>query len=160
MKKVCSNCLHVFYEDTAHELCPLVNCSEGYLTDIDDLFVDVIRKLWERGISTMSSCSGHLYESCFKPYIMFDGVYLDFMELDLSRLRDLIVDVDAKRNLGSVDELVSRNDVPTFLVSAVTDSVESDPMQRLKCQMSFLELFYDVIKQVDELIEHDAEEVA
>ena len=160
MKKVCSNCLHIFDEEMSQEVCPLLDCSDGFLIDIDDLFVDVIRKLAERGISTRYSCSGHLYESCFQPYIMFDGVYLEFMEMDLSRLRDLFVDVDAKRNLVTVGEMADQNDMPIFVVSAVTDSVESDPMQRLKCQMSFLELFYDVIKSVDELIEHDAEEVA
>jgi len=160
MKKICSHCLHMFDEVTLPEYCPLVDCSDGYLIDIDDLFVDVIKKFWEREISTRFCCSGHLYKSCFQPYIMFDGVYLEFMEMDLSRLRDLFVDVDAGRNLVSIDKMADKNDMPIFVVSGVCDLREPDRMQRLKCQMSFFELLYDVIKSVDVLIEHDAEEVA
>jgi len=143
----------VFEGDTLPEYCPLVDCGDGYLVEIDDQIVDVVRGLWACGVSTKYCCSGHLYESCFSPYLMFDGFYSDIDGMDLAGFRKLLIAVNGEDGRVLVEEIEERADGEIFIVKSVCELSEKDSKKKLKCQVDFVEFFYDVLARMDVLWE-------
>jgi hypothetical protein len=153
MKKICLNCLCIFHGEIALEYCPIVDCVRCDLVEIDDQMLDVIRGLWTRGVGTKYCCSGHLYERSSGAYLMFDGFYNDYFEMDLADFRELLIAVNGDDSRVSIEEVEERDGVDTFTVRGVRSSAEMNPKQRLKCQVDFVEFFYDVMDRMDALWE-------
>ena len=53
----------------------------------------------------------------------------------------------------SIEEVEKRGGVETFTVRGVRSSAEMNPKQRLKCQVDFVEFFYDVLARMHALWE-------
>jgi hypothetical protein len=166
MKRICTDCLNifeVFQGDTMPEYCPLANCDGYDLVEIDDQMVDVIRGLWARGVGTKYCCSGHLYERSMNAYLVFDGFYTDLFEIDLAGFRDLLVAVNGEDSRVAIEEVEARDDGEIFVVRSVCGTGEMSPKQKLKCQVGFVEFFYDVFARMDvlyeEIVKHDDESV-
>ena len=153
MKKICLNCLCIFHGEIALEYCPIVDCVRCDLVEIDDQIIDVIRELWASGVSTRKCCSGHLYERSSGAYIVFDGFYSDYFEMDLTGFRELLITVNGDDSRVSIEEVEKRGGVETFTVRGVRSSAEMNPKQRLKCQVDFVEFFYDVLARMHALWE-------
>ena len=153
MRKICLNCLCIFHSEIALEYCPIVHCVRSDLVEIDDQMVDVIRGLWARDIGTRNCCSGHVYERFFDAYLVFDGFYNEFIDMDLSGFRELLIAVNGESGRVAIEEIEERNGEEILIVKSSCDSGEKDPKQKLKCQVDFVEFFYDVLARIDALEE-------
>jgi hypothetical protein len=145
MKKLCPACLNIFHSEIAVEYCPMVECGGDDLVEIDDQIVDVIRGLLDHGIRTKSCSSGHLYECSTGAYIVFDGFFKDYLEMDLAGFRELLIAVNADDSRVVIGEIDSRDGEQTFVVRSIRVSDFMDPKEKLKSQFDFVDFFYDVI---------------
>jgi hypothetical protein len=153
MKKLCLACLNIFHSEIAVEYCPMVECDGYDLLEIDDQIVDVIRGLLDRGVGTKYCCSGHLYEFSSGAYIVFDGFYNDFLEMDLAGFRELLIAVNDEDRRVVIEEFDSRDGEQTFVVRSIRGSDRMTPKQRLKSQFDFVDFFYDVFARIDDFLE-------
>ena len=131
------------------------DCGGWELIEIDDMLVDVIRKFWMLGISTAFCCSGHLYESCFSPHVMFDATRDDEGRQEMEDLRDMFMDLDVELNRVEIGEIESLRDMHTFTVSA--KPCENDSLERLYVQNDFIEFLYDVVDFIKAILEEEHE---
>ncbi len=105
MVKICRNCLNMFEGHISIDDCPMRECGGWELIEIDDMLADVIIRFWSMGISTAFCCSGHLYESCFSPHIMFDEPRDDEGREALTFLRDMFVNLNLDENQIEISEI-------------------------------------------------------
>jgi hypothetical protein len=153
MKKLCPACLNIFHSEIAVEYCPMVECAGDDLVEIDDQIVDVIRGLWDRGICTKSCCSGHVYECLTGAYIVFNGFYNEWFDMDLVGFRGLLIAVNGDDSRVVIEEFDSRDGEQTFTVRSVRVADEMNPKQKLKSQFDFVDFFYDVFARIDDFLE-------
>ena len=94
-------------------------------------------------ISTAFSCSGHLYESCFSPYIMFDGPYDENGQEFLTFYRGILLEWNDQyqANISEIEHLWNKY---VFTVRANANQCEKDPKQRLQVQSDFINYLYDI----------------
>ena len=141
MIKICRNCLHLFEGSSTIDYCPIRNCGGWELVEIDDMLADVLTRFWSMGISTVFSCSGHLYDYCFSPHVMFDEPRCDEGRKALTFLRNVLMDLNEETNLVDIGEIEPLRDMYTFTVRA--KKCEDDPILRMEVQSDFLSFLYE-----------------
>ena len=160
MKKICPNCEHVFNGNIQLEECPIADCVNCELIEVDDMMVDVILRFWSRGVGIDYSCAGHLYKHCAKPTIVFNAACEDTVGVAFADFKALLMEVNADNETVTVGEIVDHCE---HLNLQVSGSCDSGPKQRLKNQMDFFSFLYDVLARMDvlweELAMHDDESV-
>lgn len=154
MVKICRSCLNMFEGHISIDNCPMRECGGWELIEIDDMLADVIIRFWSMGISTAFCCSGHLYESCFSPHIMFDEPRDDEGRKALTFLREMIVDLNTDENQVEIGEIKPLRDMYVFTVSA--KQCENHPIDRLLVQSDFLFFLYDSSEFIREVIFEDS----
>jgi hypothetical protein len=142
MVKICRNCLNMFEGHIAIDNCPMRECGGWELIEIDDMLADVIIKFWSKGISTAFSCSGHLYEPCFSPYLIF-GPYDEDRAEALKFFRGILIEWNDKYQ-AYISEIKPLWDRSVFTVRA--NQCEDDPKQRIKVQSDFINYLYDIVE--------------
>jgi hypothetical protein len=84
MAYVCLECGEIYTERM--ERCPKASCY-GEVAEVDELMIPTIIKLNDKGYITDYCCSGHFYDKCSTPYIMFSECMFDtFSEKELVEL--------------------------------------------------------------------------
>jgi hypothetical protein len=84
MAYVCLECGEIYTERM--ERCPKASCY-GEVAEVDELMIPTIIKLNDKGYITDYCCSGHFYDKCSSPYIMFsDFIFEIFDEEDIEKL--------------------------------------------------------------------------
>jgi hypothetical protein len=161
MLKLCGNCLEIYDDFEPNVYCPKRSCqTDGALVEIDDLLIDVVRKFWSIGISTVYCCSGHLYERYFSPYITFYAHQFDeenlkeISEWNLTELKEVYKVFHRFQKRGiMVGEIVRIKRGYGFTVRADIDQVEYQlsPQERLKVQSNFLNFLYKTAKEIERL---------
>lgn len=149
MVKICRSCLNMFKGHISIDNCPIKECVDRKLIEIDDMLADVIIKFWSKGISTAFCCSGHLYESSFSPYLTFgpyDRDSLETLEFD----RGIFLEWNEKHQvyigeiklyIGELEPLWER-----YVFTVRAHQCENDPNQRLQVQSDFLQYLYDIVE--------------
>lgn len=155
MVKICRSCLSMFEGNIPIEHCPMRDCGGWELIKIDDMLVDVIRKFWMVGISTVFCCSGHLYKPSFSPHVKFDAARDDEGRQELEDLRDMFMELENELNRVDISEIEPLRDMHTLTVRA--KQCENDPMERLNVQNDFIEFLYDVVEFVKTILEEGQE---
>jgi hypothetical protein len=141
MVKTCRSCLNMFEGHISIDNCPMRECGGWELIEIDDMLAAVIIRFWTMGISTAFCCSGHLYETCFSPHVMFDEPRCDEGREALTHLRNILLELNEADNLVDIGEIEPLRDMYTFTVSA--KKCHDDPILRLEVQSDFLSFLYE-----------------
>ena len=111
MVKICRDCLNMFEGHISIDNCPMRECGGWELIEIDDMLADV-------DFSTAFHCSGHLYESCFSPYIMFYEPCDNEGREALTFLRDMFVNLNLDENQIEISEIKPLREFDVFTVRA------------------------------------------
>ena len=141
MVKICRNCFHLFEGRLSINYCPIRNCEGWELVEIDDMLADMITRFWVMGISTVYSCSGHLYNRCFSPYVVFDEPRCDEGRKALTFLRNVLLDLNERHTLVDIGEIEPLRDMYTITVRA--KKCEDYPILRMEVQSNFLSFLYE-----------------
>ena len=112
MKKICTDCNAIFDGKLTSDICPSATC-EGFLVEVDEMLIDVIKLFWELGVGTRFCCAGHLVENCFSPYIIFDQP--DGFSANVSRLRELLVETCCGEDIVRVEDIFHVDQLLQFL---------------------------------------------
>lgn len=75
---LCLDCFSVYdAEFLKYPYCPKINCDRNTeLIELDELMIEPIKILNQKGYVTEYCCSGHLYENFLSTYIMFNKHYM------------------------------------------------------------------------------------
>lgn len=148
MKKVCRNCFTIYDEYYVGEFCPIHDCDDGELIEIDDMMIDIVVKFWRLGVDTISCCSGHLYGKNFNSYLLIGDIDIGIDEFDLDEFKILLEKELTNRESVEFEDIIRRGKRHSLAIST-KEFGDLPPELRIERQADFLFYLYEVAEQLE-----------
>jgi hypothetical protein len=154
---ICKHC-HALYDESllrnndGFYYCPNKRCSPVDLLQVDDPLADILPKIWEKGIETLYSCSGHLYEETFQCYVAFSDTELSEAEA-LVKFFNMFTPKYKRLEFSEVEKHEVEGET-RFVLMVKAETTDAGVQERLECQNELLLFLYEIPVKVDEAIEY------